>query len=177
MRPCWKRTGRNTILVGTAIPQKVGTPVAIAAARQIIRPKISLSGICYTNAKCPYPVAVKENARKLRWQVVSKNGFSTFELLSDSRKGTVAFDNGVGERSYSLEQMAEALPTVSKDGAVFKGWKINGTLYTTVNEALLDALNQAKGHRVTAQAVLESTDSGSQKGDSSSGSGSDGDTD
>ena len=90
-------------------------------------------------------------------EFVNKDGFSTFELLSDSRKGTVAFDHGVGERSYTLEQMDEALPTVSKDGAVFKGWKINGTLYTTVNEALLDALDQAEGHRVTAQAVLESS--------------------
>ncbi|MFQ8777069.1 MAG: hypothetical protein ACLR78_06110 [Roseburia sp.] len=53
--------------------------------------------------------------------------------------------------------MDEALPTVSKDGVVFKGWKINGTLYTTVNEALLDVLDQAEGHRVTAQAVLESS--------------------
>ena len=53
--------------------------------------------------------------------------------------------------------MDEALPTVSKDGAVFKGWKINDILYTTVNEALLDALDQAEGHRVTAQAVLESS--------------------
>lgn len=59
-------------------------------------------------------------------EFVNKDGFSTFELLSDSRKGTVAFDHGVGERSYSLEQMDEALPTVSKDGVVFKGWKING---------------------------------------------------
>ena len=47
-------------------------------------------------------------------EFVNKDGFSTFELLSDSRKGTVAFDNGVGERSYTLEQMDEALPTVSK---------------------------------------------------------------
>ena len=75
--------------------------------------------------------------------------------------------------------MDEALPTVNKDGAVFKGWKINGTLYTTVNEALLDALDQAEGHRVTAQAVLESSSPetpDNTKEDSSSGSGSDGDT-
>jgi len=63
---------------------------------------------------------------------------------------------------------------------VFKGWKINGTLHTTVNEALLDVLDQAEGHRVTAQAVLESNSPetpDNPKEDSSSGSGSDGDTD
>ena len=172
-------TGKNTVLIGSAIPQKIGIPVTITlplpagypTEALFIRHLLHNGGIAY------YPVTVRVKQGSAMAEFVNKDGFSTFELLSDSRKGTVAFDNGVGERSYTLEQMDEALPTVSKDGAVFKGWKINGTLYTTVNEALLDALDQAEGHRVTAQAVLESTDSGSQKGDSSSGSGSDGDTD
>lgn len=172
-------TGRNTVLIGTAIPQQVGTPVTITLPLPadyptedlFIRHLLHNGGIAY------YPVTVRMKQGSAMAEFVNKDGFSTFELLSDSRKGRVAFDHGVGERSYTLEQMDEALPTVSKDGAVFKGWKINGTLYTTVNEALLDVLDQAEGHRVTAQAVLESTDSGSQKGDSSSGSGSDGDTD
>lgn len=172
-------TGRNTVLIGSAIPQKVGIPVTITLPLPadyptedlFIRHLLHNGGIAY------YPVTVRMKQGSAMAEFVNKDGFSTFELLSDSRKGRVAFDHGVGERSYTLEQMDEALPTVSKDGAVFKGWKINGTLYTTVNEALLDVLDQAEGHRVTAQAVLESTDSGSQKGDSSSGSGSDGDTD
>ena len=172
-------TGKNTVLIGSAIPQKVGIPVTITLPLPadyptedlFIRHLLHNGGIAY------YPVTVRVKQGSAMAEFVNKDGFSTFELLSDSRKGTVAFDHGVGERSYTLEQMDEALPTVSKDGAVFKGWKINGTLYTTVNKALLDALDQAEGHRVTAQAVLESTDSGSQKGDSSSGSGSDGDTD
>lgn len=172
-------TGRNTILIGTAIPQKVGTPVTITLPLPADYPTedLFIRHLLHSGKIAYYPVTVKKTQGIAMAEFVNKDGFSTFELLSDSRKGTVAFDHGVGERSYSLEQMDEALPTVSKDGAVFKGWKINGTLYTTVNEALLDALDQAKGHRVTAQAVLESTDSGSQKGDSSSGSGSDGDTD
>ena len=172
-------TGRNTVLIGSAIPQQVGIPVTITLPLPadyptedlFIRHLLHNGGIAY------YPVTVRMKQGSAMAEFVNKDGFSTFELLSDSRKGRVAFDHGVGERSYTLEQMDEALPTVSKDGAVFKGWKINGTLYTTVNEALLDVLDQAEGHRVTAQAVLESTDSGSQKGDSSSGSGSDGDTD
>ena len=172
-------TGKNTVLIGSAIPQKVGIPVTITLPLPadyptedlFIRHLLHNGGIAY------YPVTVRVKQGSAMAEFVNKDGFSTFELLSDSRKGRVAFDHGVGERSYTLEQMDEALPTVSKDGAVFKGWKINGTLYTTVNEALLDVLDQAEGHRVTAQAVLESTDSGSQKGDSSSGSGSDGDTD
>ena len=172
-------TGRNTILIGTAIPQKVGTPVTITLPLPADYPTedLFIRHLLHSGKIAYYPVTVKKTQGIAMAEFVNKDGFSTFELLSDSRKGTVAFDHGVGERSYSLEQMAEALPTVSKDGAVFKGWKINGTLYTTVNEALLDVLDQAEGHRVTAQAVLESTDSGSQKGDSSSGSGSDGDTD
>lgn len=172
-------TGRNTILIGTAIPQQVGTPVTITLPLPADYPTedLFIRHLLHSGKIAYYPVTVKKTQGSAMAEFVNKDGFSTFELLSDSRKGTVAFDNEIGERSYTLEQMDEALPTVSKDGAVFKGWKINGMLYTTVNEALLDALDQAEGHRVTAQAVLESTDSGSQKGDSSSGSGSDGDTD
>ena len=152
-------TGRNTILIGTAIPQKVGTPVTITLPLPADYPTedLFIRHLLHSGKIAYYPVTVKKTQGIAMAEFVNKDGFSTFELLSDSRKGTVAFDHGVGERSYSLEQMDEALPTVSKDGAVFKGWKINGTLYTTVNEALLDALDQAEGHRVTAQAVLESS--------------------
>ena len=153
-----KGTGRNTILIGTAIPQKVGTPVTITLPLPADYPTedLFIRHLLHSGKIAYYPVTVKKTQGSVMAEFVNKDGFSTFELLSDSRKGTVAFDHGVGERSYSLEQMDEALPTVSKDGAVFKGWKINGTLYTTVNEALLDVLDQAEGHRVTAQAVLES---------------------
>lgn len=152
-------TGRNTVLIGTAIPQKVGIPVTITLPLPADYPTedLFIRHLLHSGKIAYYPVTVKKTQGIAMVEFVNKDGFSTFELLSDSRKGTVAFDNGVGERSYSLEQMDEALPTVSKDGAVFKGWKINGTLYTTVNEALLDVLNQAEGHRVTAQAVLESS--------------------
>lgn len=151
-------TGRNTVLIGTAIPQKVGIPVTITLPLPADYPTedLFIRHLLHSGKIAYYPVTVKKTQGIAMAEFVNKDGFSTFELLSDSRKGTVAFDHGVGERSYSLEQMDEALPTVSKDGAVFKGWKINGTLYTTVNEAFLDALNQAEGHRVTAQAVLES---------------------
>ena len=175
-------TGRNTVLIGTAIPQQVGTPVTITLPLPADYPTedLFIRHLLHSGKIAYYPVTVKKTQGSVMAEFVNKDGFSTFELLSDSRKGTVAFDNGVGERSYTLEQMDEALPTVSKDGAVFKGWKINGTLYTTVNEALLDALDQAEGHRVTAQAVLESNSPetpDNPKEDSSSGSGSDGDTD
>ena len=152
-------TGKNTVLIGSAIPQKVGIPVTITLPLPadyptedlFIRHLLHNGGIAY------YPVTVRMKQGSAMAEFVNKDGFGIFELLSDSRKGRVAFDHGVGERSYTLEQMDEALPTVNKDGAVFKGWKINDTLYTTVNEALLDALDQAEGHRVTAQAVLESS--------------------
>ena len=174
-----KGNGKNTVLIGSAIPQKVGIPVTITLPLPAAYPTedLFIRHLLHSGKIAYYPVTVKKTQGSVMAEFVNKDGFSTFELLSDSRKGTVAFDNGVGERSYTLEQMDETLPTVIKDGAVFKGWKINGTLYTTVNEALLDALDQAEGHRVTAQAVLESRDSGSQKGDSSSSSDSDGDTD
>ena len=152
-------TGRNTILIGTAIPQKVGIPVTITLPLPADYPTedLFIRHLLHNGRIVYYPVTVRVKQGSVMAEFVNKDGFSTFELLSDSRKGTVAFDHGVGERSYSLEQMDEALPTVSKDGVVFKGWKINGTLYTTVNEALLDVLDQAEGHRVTAQAVLESS--------------------
>ena len=171
-------TGRNTVLIGTAIPQKVGIPVTITLPLPADYPTedLFIRHLLHSGKIAYYPVTVKKTQGSVMAEFVNKDGFSTFELLSDSRKGTVAFDHGVGERSYSLEQMDEALPTVSKDGAVFKGWKINGTLYTTVNEALLDALDQAEGHRVTAQAVLESSSPETpddSKGDRNTGSDSD----
>ena len=171
-------TGRNTILIGTAIPQKVGTPVTITLPLPADYPTedLFIRHLLHNGRIVYYPVTVRVKQGSAMAEFVNKDGFSTFELLSDSRKGTVAFDNGVGERSYTLEQMDEALPTVSKDGAVFKGWKINGTLYTTVNEALLDVLDQAEGHRVTAQAVLESSSPETpddSKGDRNTGSDSD----
>ena len=171
-------TGRNTVLIGTAIPQKVGTPVTITLPLPADYPTedLFIRHLLHNGRIVYYPVTVRVKQGSAMAEFVNKDGFSTFELLSDSRKGTVAFDHGVGERSYTLEQMDEALPTVSKDGAVFKGWKINGTLYTTVNEAFLDALDQAEGHRVTAQAVLESNSPETpddSKGDRNTGSGSD----
>lgn len=151
--------GKNTVLIGSAIPQKVGIPVTITLPLPAAYPTedLFIRHLLHNGRIVYYPVTVRVKQGSAMAEFVNKDGFSTFELLSDSRKGTVAFDHGVGERSYTLEQMDEALPTVSKDGAVFKGWKINGTLYTTVNEALLDALDQTEGHRVTAQAVLESS--------------------
>lgn len=153
-----KGNGKNTVLIGSAIPQKVGIPVTITLPLPASYPteNLFIRHLLHNGRIVYYPVTVRVKQGSAMAEFVNKDGFSTFELLSDSRKGTVAFDHGVGERSYTLEQMDEALPTVSKDGAVFKGWKINGTLYTTVNKALLDALDQAEGHRVTAQAVLES---------------------
>lgn len=153
-----KGNGKNTVLIGSAIPQKVGIPVTITLPLPAAYPTedLFIRHLLHNGRIVYYPVTVRVKQGSAMAEFVNKDGFSTFELLSDSRKGTVAFDHGVGERSYTLEQMDEALPTVSKDGAVFKGWKINGTLYTTVNKALLDALDQAEGHRVTAQAVLES---------------------
>ena len=154
-----KGNGKNTVLIGSAIPQKVGIPVTITLPLPAAYPteNLFIRHLLHNGRIVYYPVTVRVKQGSAMAEFVNKDGFSTFELLSDSRKGTVAFDHGVGERSYTLEQMDEALPTVSKDGAVFKGWKINGTLYTTVNKALLDALDQAEGHRVTAQAVLESS--------------------
>lgn len=173
-----KGNGKNTVLIGSAIPQKVGIPVTITLPLPADYPTedLFIRHLLHNGRIVYYPVTVRVKQGSAMAEFVNKDGFSTFELLSDSRKGTVTFDHGVGERSYTLEQMDEALPTVSKDGAVFKGWKINGTLYTTVNEALLDALDQAEGHRVTAQAVLESSSPETpddSKGDRNTGSDSD----
>lgn len=173
-----KGNGKNTVLIGSAIPQKVGIPVTITLPLPADYPTedLFIRHLLHNGRIVYYPVTVRVKQGSAMAEFVNKDGFSTFELLSDSRKGTVTFDNGVGERSYTLEQMDEALPTVSKDGAVFKGWKINGTLYTTVNEALLDALDQTEGHRVTAQAVLESSSPETpddSKGDRNTGSDSD----
>ena len=174
-----KGNGKNTVLIGSAIPQKVGIPVTITLPLPAAYPteNLFIRHLLHNGRIVYYPVTVRVKQGSAMAEFVNKDGFSTFELLSDSRKGTVAFDHGVGERSYTLEQMDEALPTVSKDGAVFKGWKINGTLYTTVNKSTPGCAGS--GRRTSCDGAGSSGKHRLRQpeGDSSSGSGSDGDTD
>ncbi len=57
-------------------------------------PDFPLTGVTTVGDGAVTKVRVKQGSAMAEF--VNKDGFSTFELLSDSRKGTVAFDNGVG---------------------------------------------------------------------------------
>ncbi len=148
---------KNTIVIGTGISYQVDTPVTITIPLPMDYPveNLFIRHILHSGKEVYYPVTVTAENGVNMAEFVNKDGFSTFELLSDGRTGSILYDNGIGTRSYTLEQVGEALPTVNKSGYQFKGWEINGTLYTEFTLELLDMIDRADGKRVKAQAVLE----------------------
>jgi len=153
---------KNTIVIGTGISYQVDTPVTITIPLPMDYPveNLFIRHILHSGKEVYYPVTVTAENGVNMAEFVNKDGFSTFELLSDGRTGSILYDNGIGTRSYTLEQVGEALPTVNKSGYQFKGWEINGTLYTEFTLELLDMIDRAYGKRVKAQAVLEQVNSG-----------------
>ncbi len=157
-------TAKNTIVIGTGISYQVDTPVTITIPLPIDYPveNLFIRHILHSGKEFYYPVTVTAENGVNMAEFVNKDGFSTFELLSDGRTGSILYDNGIGTRNYTLEQVGETLPTVNKSGYLFKGWEINGTLYTEFTLKLLDMIDHADGKSVKAQAVLEQINSGDQ---------------
>lgn len=85
-----------------------------------------------------------------------QSSFSEIELFSETRHGSIALkmDDGSQETlSIDAASLGTALPTRTKEGYTFKGWKIGGTVYTTVTDELLTALGS--GNALTAEAQFE----------------------
>lgn len=77
--------------------------------------------------------------------------FSEFTICTDERSGSITFafaDGATQTREYFPENIGAALPTASKDGYVFKGWEIEGQLYTAMTDELLTRI--AAGAQATA---------------------------
>lgn len=102
------------------------------------------------------------------------HGFSTFILTKDSRSTTVTFGDDTEGTHYDALNVGDTLPTDSKSGYTFTGWKFTadgeaiegatGT-YTTMTDDLLTALD---GKTVTATAQFSKKSSGGGGGSSAS---------
>lgn len=76
--------------------------------------------------------------------------FSEFELMSDTRSATINFqyeDGSVRTVTYDASGVGTSFETLTKSGSIFNGWKIDGTNYTGLTDALLTAEN---GKTITA---------------------------
>ncbi|MFQ8777068.1 MAG: hypothetical protein ACLR78_06105 [Roseburia sp.] len=70
-------TGRNTILIGTAIPQKVGTPVTITLPLPADYPTedLFIRHLLHSGKIAYYPVTVRVKRREVRWQSLPQQGW------------------------------------------------------------------------------------------------------
>ena len=164
-------TGRNTIVIGTGIQYQVDTPVTITIPLPADYPveNLFIRHILHSGKNVYYPATVTAKNGVNLAKFVNKDGFSTFELLYDGRNGSIVYDQEIGTRSYTLEQVGDDLPAVDRSGYRFLGWKINGTIYTDFTLELLNLIDAAEGKSVAAEAVLEKISSDSENGGSGNG--------
>lgn len=107
----------------------------------------------YKNGAVAEILRVRVNSGMATWE---QSSFSEIELFSETRHGSIALkmDDGSQETlSIDAASLGMALPTRTKEGYTFKGWKIGETVYTTVTDELLTALGS--GNALTAEAQFE----------------------
>ena len=107
-------------------------------------------------------------------------GFSPFTFASVTKKATVAYEGGTTETYTVADVTATALPTASKAGYTFKGWKYsyNGTsvdgVYTgALTDDLLtklDTLGNSGANTITATAQWEAQSQSAAGGNNGGGS-------
>ena len=107
-------------------------------------------------------------------------GFSPFTFAYVTKKATVAYEGGPTETYAPGDVTTKALPTVSKEGATFKGWSFScGTstlsdVYSGVLTddlfAKLDTLGNSGAATITATAQWENQTTGGSTNSGSSGS-------
>lgn len=106
------------------------------------------------------------------WQ---QSSFSDVTLVSDKRAAVITFQFADGHTQtirYTAANIGDKLPTDSKSSSTFKGWKIGDTIYTTLTDDALTALNGGT-KTLTAEFTANSGSNGggSSSGGSSGGSG------
>ena len=73
------------------------------------------------------------------------NGFSLITIFNDSRSGSIEFKNSDGNRiekkEYNISNIGDKLPDYKEKGYTFKGWIIEGEVYDTFTEKLLNLIN------------------------------------
>ena len=107
-------------------------------------------------------------------------GFSSFTFAYVTKKATVAYEGGTPENYTAADVTVKALPTTSKAGYTFKGWKYsyNGTsvdgVYTgALTDDLLtklDTLGNNGAYMITATAQWEAQSQSAAGGNNGGGS-------
>lgn len=103
------------------------------------------------------------------WQ---QSSFSDVTLVSDKRAAVITFQFADGHTQtirYTAANIGDKLPTDSKSSSTFKGWKIGDTIYTTLTDEALTALNGTKTLTAEFTANSGSNGGGSSSGGSSGG--------
>ena len=84
------------------------------------------------------------------------NGFSLITVFNDSRSGSIKFKysdgDGIETIRYDVSNIGESLPDYEEKGYTFNGWVIDGKVYDTLTEELLNLIN---GETFTATPELE----------------------
>lgn len=139
----------NTITIATKVPQTVTSKVTISLPLPDDFPTKNLY-VKHTHEGQVnyYSVSVTDGIATF----VNEHGFSTFELMQDERSGSISFTENQVTVHYTPENIGDELPQAEKAGYRFRGWKINGKIYTVLTEELLDLIDTAAGHMIDATA-------------------------
>lgn len=80
-------------------------------------------------------------------------GFSTFNLIVDTRKAFIHYGNGLNDQEFSIADIDSplAIPTLDSNHR-FIGWRYDGKLYTKMTKELFDLCN---GQTLTLELVEE----------------------
>lgn len=125
-----------TVELATGTISTVDYPVSIEVPLPESFPTVGLVAKHTHNGTTEYlPVTVNNGVAS--WEMKS---FSTVELMQDNRTATLHFDSNVGDKTFTIADIGKPFPTASETGKTFTGWKIFGTLFTTLNKSLWDAM-------------------------------------
>ena len=73
------------------------------------------------------------------------NGFSLITVFNDNRSGSIKFKysdgNIIEKKEYNVANIGDKLPDYDEKGYTFKGWIIEGEVYDTFTEELLNLIN------------------------------------
>lgn len=107
-------------------------------------------------------------------------GFSPFTFAYVTKKATVAYEGGTIENYTAADVTVKALPTTSKAGYTFKGWKysyngasVDGVYTGALTDDLLtklDTLGNSGANKITATAQWEAQSQSAAGGNNGGGS-------
>ena len=92
-----------------------------------------------------YKATLNNNNDNDKVTFTNPNGFSLITIFNDSRSGSIEFKDSDGDiikkKEYNVANIGENLPDYKEKGYTFKGWIIDGEVYDTFTEKLLNHIN------------------------------------